>query len=273
MHVGLTDREGIPSVEADAVDVAVEERLGAGLQLLADPSDAEDVRGAVSENGRVGDVEEVIPVILPPLRVDGFIAHIETLASRRGRFEHPARIQDVAVVELHVAAAEVIRGTHREGANEIGGQRRCFGREPLLACDVLVIPLVGEVEVGLVPHDRSPDAEAHLERPLIGLVCVVGQKVPPGVEGVVTEVRVQPTVKLVGAASRDHVDDRARAAAVLGAVLVRQHLILVDVVEHHAHLGALAAAQPVVVVVHAVDQVHVRLRRRAVRNHLTALER
>ena len=79
--------------------------------------------------------------------------------------------------------------------------------------------------------------------------------------------------ELVGAALGHAVHDDAGRAAVLGAVLVRLHLVFGHRVERDARLRALRSAAARVVVVLAVDEEQVVGRRLAVRAELPAFER
>ena len=272
MDVELADREGIPSSEPDGVHVVIEEGLGAGGQLLADAADANHVRDAVVQDRCVGAADQMIPVVLPLLCVERRVVGVESFAPRRSGLEHPPHVDEVAVVDLHVSAAEIVTGPDLEGPDEIAREWRRRCGKPLLPSDILAVLFHREIEVGAVLDDRAAKREAGLQGALVWLRRAVWQEVAAAVEPLVAKVGVDAAAERVGSAPRDHVDDGAGAAAILGAVLVGQHLILLDVVQHHAYLRALTAAQAVVVVVHAVDQVDVLLRRRAISHDLTALE-
>ena len=53
VHVPLTEREGIPSVEADEPHIVVEVGLRPGAELLTDAADTQHVGGAVAQHGGV----------------------------------------------------------------------------------------------------------------------------------------------------------------------------------------------------------------------------
>src|SRR6185503_20121519 len=124
----------------------------------ADAADADDVAAAVADYRGVAAAHQVIPVALPALRVDRLVVGVEPLAARRRGLEHPARAEEVLLVHLVVAAAEVVVRAHLEGANHVLGERRGRRGKALLAGDVFVVALDGEVRVRAVPDDWAAEA-------------------------------------------------------------------------------------------------------------------
>ena len=119
MVVRLPDRKRIATVEADEVDVVVEEGLGAGGQFLADAADADHVAAAIADHGGVRAADQVIPVALPGLGVERLVVGVEALAARRRGLEHPAEVEEILLVQLQVAAREVVRRPHGERADHV----------------------------------------------------------------------------------------------------------------------------------------------------------
>src|SRR6185503_17073035 len=139
------------------LDIVVEEGLRTRAEFFADASDAQHVRCPIVDDGCIRAADQMIPVALPSLRIDGLGVRIEAFASGRRRFEEPADAEDVARTDLDIAAPEVVCRAHAEGADHVARQRRSRGREALLPGDVFMVALDGEVEMRTVPQDGSAD--------------------------------------------------------------------------------------------------------------------
>ncbi len=250
----------------------VEEELASRPSLFANDEYPQGVRGRISHDRGQREGEAQVLVDLAVVGVAHGLVLVEILADGRSLFGDDSRREDVIGVELDVSSSEEVVGGDLERTHLILGDGETFGRKRLEAARFLLVPLVVEIEMGLVADDGAADPESGLERLLVRLRLIFGKKRAPGVQRVVAEIAVGPAGELVGPTAGDHVHHRSRRSPELGRVLVREHLILGDDVEHDPHLRARTRPQQVVVVVGAVDHEHVVGGHRSVGIHLAAFE-
>jgi hypothetical protein len=90
----------------------------------------------------------------------------------------PADAEDVAWIDLDIAAPEVVRRAHAEGPDHVTRERRGGGREALLTGDVFVIALDGEVEMRAISQHGPPSANPVCSVRSSGLGALAGRKCP-----------------------------------------------------------------------------------------------
>ena len=268
-----SDGELISIHEADELDIVCEERRTPTAQQFSNPSEAKHIGAPVTEDAGQGEIGDGVPVALEFDGVYRLLIGVEFLALRRRGFQHPAAAEEVVGVDLHIPSRVEVVGADFEKALKIFRQGGGLGRKPLDAADVFVVPLVIEVEVGLVLHDGTADAKARLLRILrrLGFTCL--EERAARVELIVPKVGVGSARKIIGPGARDHVDDRPLASPELRRVLGGQHLELRNRVQNDPYLGPLASPEPVVVVVSPVEQIHVAPGGRSVGTDLATFER